>query len=130
MNFKRKIEIEKEAVEEIKPQKKKKKDLLEENREKWFWLRDELLNRIQNFDFNSITSFKIANEIITAIDKALREADKTSISLNFVKNVFTDGENTFELKALPDGSLTLTPFIEKNQETIKETIKIKEKEEC
>jgi len=130
MNFKRKIDMEKEAVEEIKPQKKKKKDLLEENREKWFWLRDELLNRIQNFDFNSITSFKIANEIITAIDKALREADKASISLNFVKNVFTDGENTYELKALPDGSLTLNPFIEKTQETIKETIKVKEKEEC
>jgi len=125
MNFKRKIEIEKEAIEEIKPKKKKKKeDLLEENREKWFWLRDELLNRIQNFDFNSITSFKIANEIITAIDKALREADKTSISLNFVKNVFTDGENSFELKSLPDGSLTLVPAI---KETIKETIEEKEK---
>jgi hypothetical protein len=90
------LEIERAKIDKILDNKKtlkKAEKEIEENREKWIWLRDTLLKKIEENEFSSVFAFKVANEIIYSLDKALREADK-QINISFIKQdyIITDGE--------------------------------------
>jgi hypothetical protein len=109
MNLKRILEIERAKIDKILDNKKtlkKTEKEIEENREKWIWLRDTLLKKIEENEFNSVFAFKVANEIIYSLDKALRDADK-QINISFVKQdyVITDGEQKNKI-TFKDGKIS------------------------
>jgi hypothetical protein len=116
MNLKRILEIERAKIDKILDNKKtlkKTEKEIEENREKWIWLRDTLLQKIKENEFSSVFAYKVANEIIYSLDKALREADKP-VNISFVKQdyIISDGEQKSKI-IFKDGKISF--------EEIKET---------
>jgi hypothetical protein len=119
MNLKRILEIERAKIDKIldrKPAKKSEKEIIEENREKWLWLRDTLLKKIEENEFSSVFAFKVANEIIYSLDKALRGADKP-VNISFIKQdyVITDGEQKSKI-VFRDGKILFENITEEEKE--------------
>jgi|GEM_PF-3334293 len=119
MNLKRILEIERAKVDKIlerKTTKKSEKEIIEENREKWLWLRDTLLKKIEENEFSSVFAFKVANEIIYSLDKALRNADKP-VNISFIKQdyVITDGEQKSKI-VFRDGKILFENITEEEKE--------------